>query len=357
MHNGGQMHRKLIASLLAFFAAQFISGCVNPSVVAYGRGKLYQNNNDYKQAIEEYTSAIHFDPNLADAYLERANCYAELKQWDKSITDLNLVIQKEADNESAYFSRGWCYENKENYAEAASDFAKAIELKPHEGNNHLHRGWCLLQMDRTDDAITEYSQAIKLEPDKGLNYHYRATAYRYKGDYQAMYKDLVIASKKDPHEADVYYSLAWAAYFTNRLNEVAPAAKNCLELDGWDTEDAVQCVLLANIADRKLGKTDDARMTLTLGLSRCDKTWPYPLLEYYDGKISKAKVFDVNDQSKLCQAKLYAGIDALLKGKTSEAEDLLVQADEEFEDEGTLEQILTKLELTKLHAKTKGKHS
>lgn len=354
------MPRKLIAGLLAFCAAQFIAGCVNPSVVAYSRGRMYESSRRYKEAIEEYTSAIHYEPNHATAYLYRGYCYSKLKNFDDAVKDLTKCIEIEPKNSDAYYYRAWCTSQSPwKYAEAINDYNKAIELNPKKSDAYFQRGYCRYYSSGSVDlALADYDKAIALDPKDADNYYYRSLVHRDQQNYPAMYRDLLTTTAKKPHFGDGYAQLAWAAYFNKRFNEVHPCAEDALAVKHWKSSDSPIMVLLSNITLRKLGKSEEARMVLTKGLSRCKKVWPYPLLEYFDGKIDERAVIRMAgaDEFKLTQAHTYIGMDKLLRGKQAEGRDDLQYVVDEY-DRYTVEYMLANLEVNPPKAKVRGKHS
>ena len=55
------------------------------------RGELHFEMKKYQLAIEDYTRAIKLDRSLADAYAQRAVCYAEIGEDPKSDADAVLA--------------------------------------------------------------------------------------------------------------------------------------------------------------------------------------------------------------------------------------------------------------------------
>ena len=73
----------------------------------FERGRIIELNwNDYYSAIADYTKAIEFDPNYANAYLARGNAKARLEDYNDAIADLTKAIELKPDNALAYLARG-----------------------------------------------------------------------------------------------------------------------------------------------------------------------------------------------------------------------------------------------------------
>ena len=98
-----------------------------------------------RRVMDDFTEAIRLDPNNAQAYLSRANCYVWAKDFDKAISDMSEAIRLDP-NASTYYQRGLALEKvsrrilfsptfesqKAEYdelkAKAVADFARTREL-------------------------------------------------------------------------------------------------------------------------------------------------------------------------------------------------------------------------------------
>jgi tetratricopeptide (TPR) repeat protein len=62
-------------------------------------------NNDFDRAIAAYIEAIRVDPNVADFYLNRGDCYFEKGEYGEAIADYSKVIWLDPKNAYAYSNR------------------------------------------------------------------------------------------------------------------------------------------------------------------------------------------------------------------------------------------------------------
>ncbi|BDM79730.1 tetratricopeptide repeat protein [Acaryochloris marina] len=72
--------------------------------------------------------AIELDPDYVIAYFRRGTARLNLKEYPKTIADLNKVIELDPEFAAAYVSRGISYTYLMKYSRAFSDYNKAIEL-------------------------------------------------------------------------------------------------------------------------------------------------------------------------------------------------------------------------------------
>lgn len=99
------------------------------AVAYYGRGYLYSVTGRPEAALEDYATALELNYEApTEIYLDRANLYLDLAQWQNAIDDYNLVLDTEPQNASAFLGRGIAKIGLERRAEAAQDFIEWMDL-------------------------------------------------------------------------------------------------------------------------------------------------------------------------------------------------------------------------------------
>ncbi len=93
------------------------------------KGAKYWVKGMYKEAIAEFDKALQINPNLAEAYNDRGNVYADMGNLDQAISDYSNAIEINP-RARYYYNRGRVYGDKENFKLALLDFNKAIEINP-----------------------------------------------------------------------------------------------------------------------------------------------------------------------------------------------------------------------------------
>ena len=73
------------------------------------RGTLLYELNKREESIKDFTKAIKLNPNLADAYYNRALTYYSSGNFEKAIKDCNKSIELDTKNSSSYSLRGDFY--------------------------------------------------------------------------------------------------------------------------------------------------------------------------------------------------------------------------------------------------------
>ena len=162
----------------------------------YARGYYYQNKGNYDQTISDYSKAIELDPNYADAYYSRGRHYLDKGNYDQAILDYNQAVElynKAANLKSvayAHNNRGNAYSAKGNDDQAILDYNKSIELDGSYGGVYYARGNSYLRKGNYDQAILDYNKSLELAPTAASAYHSRGLAYYLKQEYGKALADL-----------------------------------------------------------------------------------------------------------------------------------------------------------------------
>ncbi|KAL6088015.1 hypothetical protein STEG23_022373, partial [Scotinomys teguina] len=165
------------------------------------RGRAYFKRMFYKQATQDFSVAIHLDPNnwvalyyracvfrknspyralqdysvsalINDGY-ENLNCflhrgilYAQLKLWMLAICDFETVISLERNSTLAYINIGLIHLlHLDNYTEALWHFSEAIKVDPLYIQSYICRAETYNKLHKVKKAVCELSRAIHLQPD------------------------------------------------------------------------------------------------------------------------------------------------------------------------------------------------
>ena len=106
----------------------------NLAVAFYNRGNAYANKGQPDRAIQDYDQAIRLNPNLAEAFYNRGTAYAIKGQPDRAIEDFDQAIRLNPNFAVAFNNRGLAKQAKGDSAGGDADIAKAKQLNPSVGN-------------------------------------------------------------------------------------------------------------------------------------------------------------------------------------------------------------------------------
>jgi tetratricopeptide (TPR) repeat protein len=82
-------------------------------------------------AITDYTEAVSIQPNLADAYVDRAIAFIMQKRFDEAMTDVNRSIELGLTHPyMGYYNRAVVEQLSGKFKDAYLDYQKALQMEP-----------------------------------------------------------------------------------------------------------------------------------------------------------------------------------------------------------------------------------
>jgi tetratricopeptide (TPR) repeat protein len=105
------------------------------------------------------------DPqNLATAYLNRANVYAQRAKYERAFADFDAAMALDDKNPLIPYNRGNAYFDIGQYKLAVADFTRAIELDDRFALAYFNRGLAKEQLGDTVAAAEDYRRALAIDP-------------------------------------------------------------------------------------------------------------------------------------------------------------------------------------------------
>ncbi len=98
------------------------------SVAYFNRGVVYGEKGEVDRAIEDYTLALKFNDNFADAYHNRGYVYYQKGRYDHATEDYNRAIQLKKDNVLYYKNRSMALLHLKEWEKAKEDMAIARNM-------------------------------------------------------------------------------------------------------------------------------------------------------------------------------------------------------------------------------------
>ncbi|GIV36347.1 MAG: hypothetical protein KatS3mg032_0726 [Cyclobacteriaceae bacterium] len=258
-------HQSYAEAIRLYAAALDIDSCYAEALNNWGT--TLHRQKDYAQAAEKYSRALMCKPDYVNAWLNRANTWFEMKQYERSLHDAQAVL-KLADTVPAYFISGiacaamgrheeakqWFrrvlmrqQENAEaavnlaiamyyrmEYDSAEQVLAALLQQQPDEAEAWNTRGMVALAMAAWDDAIGYFNTALRLK-DNAWYLNNRGYAWLMKGNYNLALSDINESLARDPQNAwayrnkGIYYLLTGEPASAVRLLEQAAAMDERVE--------------------------------------------------------------------------------------------------------------------------------
>jgi Flp pilus assembly protein TadD len=98
--------------------------------VYQGRGYAFAKNQQFQEAIQDYSDALKMKPNDPRIYEQRAAVEMKMYDYDKALADYSELIKLKP-NEVRYLNyRAYIYEIKEDIQNSMADTEKVLKLAP-----------------------------------------------------------------------------------------------------------------------------------------------------------------------------------------------------------------------------------
>ncbi|MEP6924080.1 MAG: tetratricopeptide repeat protein [Pyrinomonadaceae bacterium] len=205
------------ACLIAAYTKQ-ISTNPNDIEAYYERGRAFMSNENFDQAIADFSHYISMNPAkkeyLADGYNNRATCYKHKNSLDMAIADYNKAIQLVPTNPLYYDNRGNVYSEKKSFDQAIADFSSAISSKPEYSTAYVGRGHAYMGKNDYPSAFADFTKAIQINPDEAEAYYNRAIIHNSRKDFEKAIADydkyIMLNTSNIPFLSDGYQNRALA---------------------------------------------------------------------------------------------------------------------------------------------------
>ena len=181
---------------------------------------IFLMETDYDSAISNYSIAVAYSPQFADAYAARGGAYYGKGESRMAIEDCNTAISLNPELAEAYIFRATAFAQLGDYGRAISDCSEVIQKNPSFGRDKAFeiRGAAYVSQSRFDLAKQDYDQAVSLDPRNPVLLAGRGEIKLEIGDSKGGIEDCRAAIRLDTNCFIAYNNLAW-------LLSVSPAVE------------------------------------------------------------------------------------------------------------------------------------
>lgn len=128
----------------------------------YLTGRKKFEAQDFKGAVADYDKAIEAEENPA-IYSERAVAWFYLKDFQKSLDDMNYAAELEPENPYRYSSRAYIRDAMGDIQGAIEDYERAVALDPEDSIAYNNLGLLQEKLGYMEKAKRNFDQADRLE--------------------------------------------------------------------------------------------------------------------------------------------------------------------------------------------------
>lgn len=155
-------------------------------------GAVYEGNEDYKRAVEEYREALRLNPKTPGLRYLIGHAYWQMKRFDEAIPELEKELALNPNHASAHYVLGHIYLYRRELQKADHHLKLAAEAKPDFSEARKHWGNALSLLEDYPGAIRELELAAAAAPEDESTHYLLAGVYKKMGLRDKAQKELEI---------------------------------------------------------------------------------------------------------------------------------------------------------------------
>ncbi len=204
----------------------------NYRLYAYNEeGLVYLKQDKYDEAIKTFEEVIRIDPQTTFGYLNIADCYYYMKNYEKAIEYYEKQLEFTEEGH-IYTSLGLSYSYSNNTEKEREYYQKSIEVDPDYAYAYNNMGYLSYLERRYDEAIEFYNTAIEKNKYILSAHRYLGYSYRAKRDFEKaieIYNEALNVFTEGRDRRLVIEDKAYVYFFTDRFNESIAVFKKALD--------------------------------------------------------------------------------------------------------------------------------
>jgi tetratricopeptide (TPR) repeat protein len=126
------------------------------------RAMAFAALGDYPRAYADFDECLNMNEGFAAAWHERANTLKTQEKFRDALQDYSTALLLDSEFVEARFQRALCYEELGMYAEAAHDLTLVIGLNPGIAPAYEARARMRTYLRDYDEAITDYQRYLRM---------------------------------------------------------------------------------------------------------------------------------------------------------------------------------------------------
>jgi len=185
-------------------------------------GLLYADRQNFQAAVEQFRSAIEWDPGLPGAnYNLGLACYkAEL--YKEAVAPLELAIKSDPANVFARHLLGLCYFIAEDYAKASAALAEVLPARPDNVALYYTLGLSLIKQGKVSEASDVIRRMLAMGGDSAQIHILLGQAHHAQNEDSKALEELGKASEMDDRMPMAHY---YSGMIQIKLGKFAEAAR------------------------------------------------------------------------------------------------------------------------------------
>ena len=131
----------------------------------FDRGVSLLKNEQFKAAVDVFTSLLDTAPENPDVYKNRGVAYMKLGEYDLAILDFEKTREIKPDLKGLYSNLGVAWYYKGEYEKAIKNYNMEIALTPDNYYAFFNRAICRAELNDVEKSLEDVNSALALSPD------------------------------------------------------------------------------------------------------------------------------------------------------------------------------------------------
>lgn len=175
---------------------------ISPYYLFANRGSLKYRLGDFSGAIQDYTEVVQ-TPNLpavdkAIIFADRGQLFFVMKNYKNTVDDLSSAINLDPNKPRYFNNRCWVRTLVGDLALALEDCDKAVTLDPNNTHYLDSRGLTFYRLGHYEKALADLTEALTIQPDHPYALFHRGLVFESLGKIALAKQDFVDLRKIAP---------------------------------------------------------------------------------------------------------------------------------------------------------------
>jgi tetratricopeptide (TPR) repeat protein/Zn-dependent protease len=157
-----------------------------------------------QQEVEQATVALQHNPNDVNAYMQRSQVRAWLRDTQGALADYDQVVRLKPNDTSSLLTRSGFRLQLKDYQGAIQDYNQVLRLNPKDERTYRLRAHVRSLLGDNKGAIADYNQMVKLNPKNIEAYLGRAGLQQQLRNYRSAIADVNAAIQLDSNLPEAY---------------------------------------------------------------------------------------------------------------------------------------------------------
>jgi tetratricopeptide (TPR) repeat protein len=207
----------------------------------------------YEKALVNFDKALDINPNNVNALYYKGYIYEQMENYDEAIKFYSKAIKADVED-FMYYRRGKCYFNNELDSLAILDFNEALKRIPDNPEILMSRASAYLRTEQYDKLLVDLNTRLKQNPNDYFTKANKSIALKKLGKYEEALKVLFELENEMPkeHLHRVYNGIADTYMELNSLNEAKVYIEKSLSLvSDYDVAYLTKAEILLKLGDKE----------------------------------------------------------------------------------------------------------